>query len=211
MNKLKLIFLFTILLFIIVSPSIANPDDEESDNTTTIAGVEVYTDRVYVQDSTNNLKAICFDVGYGFDGISGGMAIRYWNIAIGIGATGMLAPSKDFAYSAPIGERFSQSEPLPEGYYADNAPGQGVYIDASYYLPYLEPFTIFATVGFYAQQDTLIAVSYDSGNAFYRGGTTKSGPTFGGGIEYYNSQWIRTAFGYHSKRGFFFRLAYTWR
>jgi hypothetical protein len=150
-------------------------------------------------------------MGYGFDGLSGAMGIRYWNLAVNMGFTGIAAPSPAFAFSPPLGVRFSPSEALPTGYHEDNAPGSAVFIDASYYLPYLKPFTLFATFGFYAQNDTLLAVDNQSGNAFYRGYAKMSGATFGGGIEYQNSQWIRTAVGYHSKRGVFFRLAYTWR
>lgn len=186
-------------------------EEDGEENTTDIFGLEVYNDRMYVYDSTKALKGLLFDFGYGLDGVSGAFNIRYWNIAAGIGFTGIAAPSKPFSLSPPVGVRFTPNEPLPQGYSPGNAPGKAVFVDGSYYLPYLKPFTMFATVGFYAQNDTLLAVDNESGNAFYRAYARQSGVTFGGGIEYTNNIWIRTALGYHSKRGVFFRFAYTWR
>ncbi len=211
--KIPLLLSLFIILTLPLDANLSEPDEEEedSDNTTSIYGVEIYNDRYYVQDTTKPWKALMLDAGYGIDGVSLAFNIRYWNIAVGIGYTGVLAPRRPYSYTPPVGERFSPSQPLPKGYYADRAPGTAVFIDGSYYLPYLTPFNFFATVGFFAQNDTLLAVSNESGNAFYRGYGQNSGVTFGGGIEYRNSEWIRTAVGYHSKRGVFFRLAYTWR
>lgn len=164
----------------------------------------------YYYDTTKTMKGLALDLGYGSYGGSIAFGFRYSMFSLHMGFAGIFDGPPNYSYSPPAGVDIRPNEPLPSGYVAEEFTGVGVFGDVGFYLAYLRTLNFFVNVGYYSQQDTILARSPDG--LYYRYGYKASdGLTFGGGAEYTVSRWFRLAAGFHTRRGVFTRLTYTWR
>jgi hypothetical protein len=202
-----------VIIFIIVMSgfsSIFAEDWNNTDNGSTLQSDSTKHTRNF-QDPTKPQKALILDGGYGLDGGSFAFGYRFWSLTASIGVAGLAVNTPGFSYDRPGGVTFDQTGDMPLGYSRTRVPGNAVFVDAGYYLSYLQTLNFFVIVGFYAQNNTFLAYQNNSGAYYYISTAKTDGFTFGGGMELKMSDWIRTAVGYHTKRGVFLRLAYTWR
>lgn len=198
MRFFALVFTFLIMASVLPSqePSEFWEEDEEESS--------------YYYDESKTLKGFAFDLGYGLDGGSLAFGFRYGVLSAHMGFAGLLQFMPTYSFTPPPGVRLNPNEPLPTGYSESEYTGTSVFGDIGYHLAYLETLTFFANVGFYSQQDTVLARSPEG--TYYRYATRSSdGITFGAGAEFVMSRWVRLAVGYHTKRGVFGRFTYTWR
>lgn len=164
----------------------------------------------YYYDTTKTLKGLVFDFGIGLDGGSMAFGFRYGILSAHMGFAGLFQNIPNYSYTNPIGVNLNPNEPLPNGYSEEEYTGTSVFGDIGVHLAYLETLNFFANVGYFTQQDTILARSPEG--SYYRYVyRAYDGITFGGGVEYTVSRWFRLAAGYHSKRGVFARFTYTWR
>lgn len=203
-----------IIIYLIISISsfsrILADDWDNLDTLDSITNDSTVTVRNF-QDPNKPIKALLFDGGYGFDGGSFAFGYRFWNITAAIGVAGLAVNIPPYSTDRPPGITFDPTGNLPTGFSRTRVPGKAVFVDAGYYLNYLETLNFFVIVGFYAQNNTVLALQNSSGAYYYVATIKSDGYTLGGGMELKLSDWIRFAGGYHSKRGVFLRLAYTWR
>lgn len=201
-TKITLFIRISLALCFFYFPIFAQSDIDNEASYDTIKVVRNF------QDPSKPLKAIIFDGGYGFDGASFAFGLRYWNISTSIGVAGLAVSSPPYSNDRPFD--YNYNEPLPQGYSRTRVPGKAVFVDAGYYLN-LETLNFFILFGFFAQSNTNLAYNNQTSTYYYLNQTKNDGYTLGGGMEGKLSPWIRLAGGYHSKRGFFLRIAYTWR
>ncbi len=206
--KAKIVIIFIILITSFL-PIFAE-DWNNSENRSVIQDDTTKPMRNF-QDPNKPQKALLLDGGYGADAGSFAFGYRFWNITASIGVAGLAANIPGFSYDRPPGVSFDPTEDMPLGFSRTRVPGNAVFVDAGYYLNYLETLNFFVIVGFYAQTNTYLAYENNTGAYYYMSTIKTDGYTFGGGMELKLSDWIRFAAGYHTKRGVFLRLAYTWR
>ncbi|MEI6089916.1 MAG: hypothetical protein WCR42_05665 [bacterium] len=202
-----------VIIFIIVISGFSSIFAEDWNNTDNGSNVQGDTTKPMrnFQDPTKPQKALLLDGGYGLSGGSFAFGYRFWSLTASIGVAGLAVNVPPFSYNRPPGVTFDPSGDMPTGYSRTLVPGNAVFVDAGYYLSYLQTLNYFVIVGFYAQNNTFLAYETSSGSYYYVASAKTDGFTFGGGMELRMSDWIRMAVGYHTKRGVFLRLAYTWR
>ncbi len=153
-------------------------------------------------------KSIFFDAGYGARKLSFGLGVRYWNLGLSFGVAGL-------GGSMP-------------GYYRDKMPTKETAIDIEkhpsinvttdlyYFHDFSETFTAFVNLGYGAGSDSVLAKHSDnqgtsSSNLLYAyGSESKSGVTFGFGIQYFMEKWLGFGLGYHNFRGVYAQINYFW-
>jgi len=202
-----------VIIFIIIMSGFSSIFAEDWNNTdygTTLQSDSTKPKRNF-QDPNKPQNALLLDGGYGIDGGSFAFGYRLWNLTASIGVAGLAVNTPGFSYDRPGGVSFNLNEEMPIGYSLARVPGNAVFVDAGYYLSYLQTLNYFVIVGFYAQNNTYLALDNSSGGYYYISTAKTDGLTFGGGMELKCSNWVRLALGYHSKRGVFLRMAYTWR
>ncbi|MCX7909711.1 MAG: hypothetical protein N2560_09395 [Ignavibacteria bacterium] len=160
----------------------------------------------------SNLKSIFGEVGWSNLKLSAALGFRFWNIGVSMGLTGFAAPKPKYIYP-------STQFPLPKlGEYEDY---KFTYVlvttDFYYFFEVFDDFIITPNIGFYVQQDSILArslrtnIQYDFGQLYYTGKTeNKVGLNFGLGIDYYYLDNYFVGIGYNLRRGIFIRFAYYW-
>lgn len=172
----------------------------------------------FIANAQNNnpapyLKGILLDAGAGKDGFGIAFGFRYWFASLSIGVVGLANKIPNYSNIPPVGVNISPNQPLPNGYYEDRYTGIIVTFDGSLHYEYY-PWNFFASVGYYTQQDSILAkhVSSDGrilGRYRYRVENSQ-GIAFGGGANYYLTDNLGIGLGLHTKRGIYAQLVYVW-
>lgn len=150
----------------------------------------------------NTLMMIFGELSYGTLGLGVTAGFRYSFVSLSIGFSG-------FAQSIPNSIHPSIYQPFPKSgnYQEEEYPYVCVYGDAGFYYD-IGKFSLFATVGYFSQSDTILAREFDTNYLYKYKVKTESGICFGGGVEYlFNPNFI-FGLGYHTKKGIFLQLGY---
>ncbi len=156
------------------------------------------------------VKAINIDIGTGANGLSAGIGFRYSFASLTVGLAGFATDIPNYSTQPPVGLIFTPNQPLPSGYSEKTYSGIIVTFDAGFHLDYFYPYTFFANVGFFTQQDSVLAEEVSSGQKYSYKVENSSGMTFGGGANYQVSDYIALGLGVHNKRGVYGQFIYTW-
>lgn len=142
------------------------------------------------------------EMSFGTLGLGLTAGFRYSFVSLSIGFSG-------FAQSIPNSLHPSIEQPFPKkgNYKEEEYPYVCVYGDAGFYYD-IGKFSIFATVGYFSQSDTILAREYDTNYLYKYRVKTESGVCFGGGVEYLFSPNFLFGVGYHTKKGLFLQLGY---
>ncbi len=157
----------------------------------------------------SNIKSVFGEVGYGSLKWSGALGFRFWNLGISMGLAGFSASKPRYIYP-------SKDYPLPKQYEYEEYKFTYILVTTElyYFWEIFDDFIITPSLGFYVQQDSVLARSLrdnDYGLLYYLGKTeNKTGITFGLGIDYYYSDDMVVGLGYNYRRGLFARIAYYW-
>jgi outer membrane protein assembly factor BamA len=156
-------------------------------------------------------KAVFFDLGFGGPaGLSGGLGFRYSYFSFTLGLSGFA--NKVPAYQINnYGTGINASQPLPVGYSQESYSALIVTGDFGFNYEIVPKITAFASIGYYSQQDTILAHDYKQDLRYYYKYYTSSGLCYSIGGEYAITDDINVGIGYHTKRGVFGRIAYTWK
>jgi len=155
-------------------------------------------------------KSIFGDIGYfGPGGLSLGVGARYWFASLELGLSGFAKSVPNYSMNS-YDVKITPSQPLPAGYVEDKYTKILVTADLGFYVDILDPFIIFASVGFYSQQDTILAKEFNSDVRYYYKYYNSSGVAFGVGANYVLNDVFEIGLGYHTKRGVFARVTYYW-
>lgn len=149
-----------------------------------------------------NLMMIFGELSYGTLGLGVTAGFRYSFVSLSIGFSG-------FAQSIPNSIHPSIYQPFPKkgNYQEEGYPYVCVYGDAGVYFD-IDKFSLFATVGYFSQSDTILAREFDTDYLYKYKVKTESGICFGAGVEYlFNPNFI-FGLGYHTKKGIFLQLGY---
>lgn len=161
---------------------------------------------------SSNLKSVFGEVGWSNLRLSAALGFRFWNFGASMGLTGFAASKPKYIYP-------STQYPLPKkGEYEDY---KFTYVlvttDFYYFFEIFDDFIITPNVGFYVQQDSILARSLrtstpnDFGQLYYTGKTeNKVGLNFGLGVDYYYLDNYFFGIGYNFRRGLFIRFAFYW-
>lgn len=150
----------------------------------------------------NTLMMIFGELSYGTLGLGVTAGFRYSFVSLSIGFSG-------FAQSIPNSIHPSIYQPFPKSgnYQEEEYPYVCVYGDAGFYYD-IGKFSLFATVGYFSQSDTILAREFDTNYLYKYKVKTESGICIGGGVEYlFNPNFI-FGLGYHTKKGIFLQLGY---
>ena len=149
------------------------------------------------------VKDILFEGGYGVHNVSIGFGFRYDFIGLTIGATGFdndIPPYQNDLSLQPSVKDFEEKK------YTSNV----VSIDLSYYYDLNDDFSLYGSIGYYSQADTILAYYYED-DSFYRyKNENVSGITFGAGFQYFISKYMTLGLAYHNKRGALLQLGFYW-
>jgi opacity protein-like surface antigen len=154
---------------------------------------------------TNREKTIMMifgELSYGTLGLGVTAGFRYSFVSLSLGFSG-------FAQSIPNSIHPSIYQPFPKkgNYQEESYPFVCVYGDAGFYYD-IGKFSIFATIGYFSQSDTILAREFDTNYLYKYKVKTESGICFGVGAEYlFNPNFI-FGVGYHTKKGVFLQLGY---
>lgn len=169
---------------------------------------------VYADDDFEPIKAIFIDVGGGGNGMSAALGFRYSFASLSVGLAGFTNKIPNYALTPPTGVYFNPTQPLPSGYTEDKHLGLIVSFDAGFHLDYFYPYTFFATVGYFTQQDSVLAkevrIDGRSPNRYAYRVENTDGFAFGGGGNYQISDYVALGLGLHTKRGIYGQFVYTW-
>jgi len=181
-------------LFILVPKNIAQEDDNGS---------------FVMADEYESFKMVFGEIGYGARNLSLGAGFRWEFIGVDINIAGIISNTPRYIYP-------SKEFPYPKQYNEHSYPRTTVSFNASYFYD-IEEFSIFGTVGYYSQTDTLLVRSMDDGNTFgyyyaKQGSPAEvsSGICFGIGGQYFIDEKFGAGLGYHTKKGFFLHFGYYW-
>jgi opacity protein-like surface antigen len=180
------------------------------------AGVTSYSQEVeeeeteYTEEVSNRMKAIHADVGYfGPAGLSAALGFRYWFASFTLGLSGLTSNIPNYSpYGYELG--IYPHSPLPANYISKNYAALVVTGDFSFYYPVLKKVNVFGTLGFYSQQDSVLAWDITDDVYYFWRNKKTSGFCFGAGAEFDYQDNLKLGIGYHTKRGLFARLAYFW-
>lgn len=163
-----------------------------------------------VADKDAVIKAFMLDIGYGGEGgLSAAIGFRYWFASLSVGLSGFAKDIPNYAQYDPS-TGINPSQPLPNGYEEERYPAIILTADLGLHYDLNEQIGLFANVGVYSQQDTLIGKNYTNGNRYYWKYYNSSGLAFGGGVDYAFAEQLIAGIGYHTKRGVFARISYFW-
>lgn len=164
----------------------------------------------FAEEPVGFIKAINGDIGYfGPAGLSLAAGFRYWFAGFTLGISGISKSIPNYALydpSVPINPNL----PLPNGFDEKSYPALIVTGDFTYYHQIVKQLTAFGSLGFYSQQDTVLAWDYTNNYYYYYKHISKAGICFGIGGEYLYSENLNIGLGYHTKRGLFARITYFW-
>jgi len=164
---------------------------------------------------SSNLKSVFGEVGWSKLKLSAALGFRFWNVGASMGLTGFASSKPKYIYP-------STQYPIPKkGEYEEY---KFTYVlvttDFYYFFEIFDDFIITPNVGFYVQQDSILAKSLrtttpsgqsDYGQLYYLGKTeNKVGINFGIGLDYYYLDNYFVGIGYNYRRGIFLRFAYYW-
>lgn len=154
---------------------------------------------------TNREKTIMMifgELSYGTLGLGVTAGFRYSFVSLSLGFSG-------FAQSIPNSIHPSIYQPFPKkgNYQEEEYPYVCVYGDAGFYYD-IGKFSIFATIGYFSQSDTILAREFDTNYLYKYKVKTESGICFGGGAEYLFNPNFLFGVGYHTKKGVFLQLGY---
>ncbi|MFN3270499.1 MAG: hypothetical protein ACK42G_07925 [Candidatus Kapaibacteriota bacterium] len=171
----------------------------------------------YAQESfwASNLKSVFGEIGWNKLKLSAAVGFRFWNVGASMGLTGFASSKPKYIYP-------STQYPLPKKGEYDEYKFTYVLVttDFYYFFELFDDFIITPTIGFYVQQDSILAKSRrittpygqtDYGQLYYLGKTeNKTGLNFGIGIDYYLLDQYFVGIGFNYRRGIFLRFAYYW-
>jgi hypothetical protein len=170
------------------------------------AGLDIFSD--------NPIKAALGDVTIGSPGLGASIGLRYDFIGLSFGMAGFLNSTPAYGNRPPQGVDITPSEPLPAGYEDDRITTILVDLNAHFFYNLkeldAERITLFGTVGYFAQNDTILAKDISTGFRYRYRSDTKSGLQVGGGIEYEFNLKLNVGAGFLSRRGLLLRVAYVW-
>lgn len=203
-NSILLLITFSTIFLLFSSSYLLS---QEADNNSEIT-----------QEQTSHIKNIFFDLGYGGRGVSFGLGFRWWNFSAGLGLAGILSYVPKYRYPG-IGEpnpMFGNSTSFSD---AEKFPSTTVSFDFSYYYD-ISDFSIFATLGYYVQSDSVFKKYLGSqsepdknnyiGNYYSVGSANETGLAWGLGLQYFITENINTALAYHNKKGIYLQIGYFW-
>lgn len=160
------------------------------------------------------VKGIIIDIGSGANGVAFALGFRYSFASLSFGLAGFATDIPNYSQTPPTGTYFYANKPLPTGYEEDKYSGLLVSIDAGYHFDYFYPYTFFATVGFYTQQDSILAKEVRNDgrapNRYSYKVENSNGLAFGLGGNYQVSDYVALGLGVHNKRGIYGQFMYTW-
>lgn len=156
------------------------------------------------------MKGLHADLGYfGPAGLSAGIGFRYWFASFTLGFSGLMKDIPNYStYGYDLG--IYPNSPLPSNFYEKSYAAFIVTGDFSFYYQLLPKVTGFGTVGFFSQQDSVLAKEYDDDVYYFWKVKKSSGLCFGLGAEFDYEENLKVGLGYHTKRGLFARLTYFW-
>jgi len=156
-------------------------------------------------------KAIFVDAGYGANKLAFGLGVRYWNLGASFGIAG-LGSSMPSYFKYREGGNINQETAINIKKY----PSINITTDLYYFYDFTESVTAFVNLGYGVGSDSLLANHKDEQNTTYKdrlypvGTETKSGVTFGLGVQYFLEKWVGFGVGYHSRRGVYAQFNYFW-
>lgn len=159
--------------------------------------------------STPKINGLMFDLGYGGSGLSATVGYRWWHFSGSLGIAGFANDIPNYARTSPTGVVISANQPLPSGYESESYTSIDVYADAGFHIDFY-PYSAFAHIGFFTAQDSILAKNIETGSRYRYATRSESGMSFGGGLEYIYSKNLTFGAGYHTRRGIFARIMYTW-
>ncbi len=199
---MKILLLITAFSFLFAVNLSAQEDDYYDDD-------EYYYEDEYYEEGTE--KALIFDAGFGgAGGMSLGLGFRYSYASLMIGFAGFANDMPNYAVRPPQGIIISPNQPLPGGYERESFTGLLVTADLAYHYQLNQEISAFGMIGYYSQQDSILARETSTGDYYRYAVENTSGIAFGLGGDYGVSEWITLGLGYHTKRGVFARFSYRW-
>jgi hypothetical protein len=159
--------------------------------------------------NTPKINGLMFDLGYGGSGASVAVGYRWWHFSGALGLSGFANDIPNYAKVPPVGVVISQNQPLPSGYESQSYTAIDVFLDAGFHIDFY-PYSAFAQIGFFTSQDTILAKNLETGSRYRYATSSDAGMSFGGGLEYIYSKNLTFGAGYHTRRGIFARVMYTW-
>lgn len=155
------------------------------------------------------IKGLMFDLGYGGSGLSAAIGYRWWYFSGSLGLAGFANDLPSYAKYPPTGVVLSANQPLPSGYEEDRYTSIDVFGDVGLHYDFY-PYSAFVQIGFYNAQDSILAKNIESGSKYRYKVENSAGISWGLGLEYIFTKSITVGAGYHTRRGGFARLTYTW-
>jgi len=163
----------------------------------------------------DNLKGVFGELGWSDLKLTAGLGFRFWNVGISMGLAGFASSKPKYIYP-------STQYPAPK--HGEYEESKFTYVlvttDFYYFFEIFDDFIITPSLGFYVQQDSILARSLrmytplgqpDLGQLYYLGKTeNKVGVNFGLGLDYYFLDQYFLGIGYNFRRGIFVRFAYYW-
>jgi hypothetical protein len=166
-------------------------------------------------DDSPNEKQILLNVGSGPHKTSFSLGGRYWFFGASIGVTGISSNVPNYVTD------YYLEQSKPKGTELKKYSSTVVCGDVSVYYD-ISDFSLYGTVGFYSQLDTLLDYDYKT-NYYYRhtpyASENVSGITYGVGFQYLLESIAEdymffkplvVGLGYHNKYGISFQLGYHW-
>jgi hypothetical protein len=189
-------YLFAFILLVIpFNSQIKSEDWEDSEETS--------------EEQSGIKKGVYFDLGYsGPAGLSAALGFRYWFASVNIGLAGFANKVPNYAYDYIA---IKPGQPLPPNYTEERYPAVIVTGDLSFHYEVTDKITAFASIGYFSQQDTILAYDYKNDLRYYYQYYTTAGACFGVGGEYSVQDDMNLGIGYHTKRGIFARITYIWQ
>jgi hypothetical protein len=155
-----------------------------------------------------SLYGIHAELGYGAPGLGAGLGFRYEFFSFTVGLSGFANSIPNYL-SYKEGENLQLNQPLPGGYVQEEYEAIVVSFDAAYNHEF-DWGNVYAGVGFYSQQDTVLAKEVKTGDYYTRGVINSSGICFNFGADYYWSENIGIGLAIHTKKGILARFSYYW-
>lgn len=171
---------------------------------------EEYENELEETEPTGKLMGVNADLGYfGPAGLSLGAGFRYWFAGFTLGISGLMNDIPNYS-TYGYDEGIYANSPLPPNYDGKSYPALIVTGDFSFHYEVIKKVTAFGSIGFYSQQDTVLAWDFTDDVYYYWKYTKKSGVCFGLGADFDYSDILKVGLGYHTKRGLFARITYFW-
>ncbi|MCX7879872.1 MAG: hypothetical protein N2517_04345 [Ignavibacteria bacterium] len=169
----------------------------------------------YSQESfwSDNLKSVFGELGWTKIKLSAALGFRFWNLGVSMGLAGFANPSPKYIY--PDFNQF----PMPKQGEYEEFTFTYILVTTDFYYFYeiFDDFIIVPSLGFYVQQDSILARSTRQndpagfGALYYLGKTVnKTGINIGIGLDYYFLDNYFAGIGFNLRRGIYLRFAYYW-